>query len=112
MSLPISTPTPRLPDGLRAILQARIAGRRPADLVHVTDWPVLDDFCRVNDLPCVFADPLNGSWDWSALHNLDVVVVGINGVPPMTGLKAVRPAFLRLLGPWGWQHITGQQLCN
>lgn len=106
-------PTTRLPDGLRAILEVRLAGRRPADLVHVTDWPVLDDFCRVNDLPVVFADPLNNvAWDWSALHDLPVVVVGVCGVPPMDALKAVRPAFLRLLGPWGWQNLTGQKLCD
>ena len=102
----------RLPEGMRPILQARLAGRRPAEMVHVTDWPALDYFCRVNDLPCAFVDPLAGAWDWSALHDLDVICVGINGVPDMAALRAVRPAFLRLLGPHGWQHITGHTICN
>jgi len=101
----------RLPDGLNAILQARMAGRRPAELVHLTDWHDLAAFCRTNHLPVVFAEPLNDpAWDWRALHGLDVVVVGIRGVPAMPALKAVRPSFLRLLGPWGWAHLTGVQL--
>jgi hypothetical protein len=100
----------RLPEGMRPILQARLAGRRPAEMVHVTDWPALDNFCRVNDLPCAFVDPLAGAWDWSALHDLDVICVGINGVPDMAALRAVRPAFLRLLGPHGWQHLSGVSL--
>jgi hypothetical protein len=103
----------RLPDGLAAILQARMAGRRPAALVHVCDWRDLAVFCRTNQLPVVFAEPLNDpAWDWRALHGLDVVVVGVRGVPDMVALKAVRPAYLRLIGPYGWSHLTGVQLCN
>jgi hypothetical protein len=96
---------------MRPILQARMAGRRPAELVHVTNWLPLADFCHQNRLPTVYAEPLNDpAWDWRALHGLDVVVVGINGVPDMPTLKAVRPSFLRLLGPHGWQHLSGVSL--
>lgn len=97
----------RLPHGMPPILQARLAGHRPAYSVHVTDDREIAGLANRLGFPVVYADPLNlPEWDWSALRGLDVVLVyrpsGSDPVGAADRIMQAMPKDMTAIPIWQW----------
>jgi hypothetical protein len=89
-------------DDLLAMRQRR---QRPAMPVHLTDCGAVFEWCEAAQLPTIFVHDLASPGDCRALHGLDVVVVGGNGVPDLSAVREARPAWMLATGYFAWRRL-------
>jgi hypothetical protein len=92
---------------MRTILDARMAGQRPADAVHITDDTGVARLAARMGFPVVFASPLAlPAWDWRALRGLDVVMVytppNADHVAACVHIHEAKPGDLICVPIWAW----------
>lgn len=94
----------RLPVGAKELIAMRLAGKRPAGHIVVTDAPVVSRLNRMAGVFALFVDS-PGAWDMRCVHGLPVIVWCF-GEDQLGIVESVAQADPAELGVMSWQSVT------